>query len=189
MGSTETKSLITGILFIKLQEHRMTSNNGANSKLRHVTVLEEAHNLLRKTSTSQSQEGTNLQGKSVEMISNSIAEMRTYGEGFIIADQAPNLLDDSAIRNTNTKIILRLPQQEDRESVGKSASLNDDQINEIPKLKTGVAVVYQNNWMEPVLCKVDEFKEKNPLEYNFDVKAQLEKDKNIWNFIKTSFKW
>ena len=179
VGSTETKSLITGILFIKLQEHRMTSNNGANSKLRHVTVLEEAHNLLRKTSTSQSQEGTNLQGKSVEMISNSIAEMRTYGEGFIIADQAPNLLDDSAIRNTNTKIILRLPQQEDRESVGKSASLNDDQINEIPKLKTGVAVVYQNNWMEPVLCKVDEFKEKNPLEYNFDVKAQLEKDKKI----------
>ena len=179
VGSTETKSLITGILFIKIQEHRMANSVECNSKLRHITVLEEAHNLLRKTSTSQSQEGTNLQGKSVEMISNSIAEMRTYGEGFIIADQAPNLLDDSAIRNTNTKIILRLPQQEDRESVGKSASLNDDQINEIPKLKTGVAVVYQNNWMEPVLCKVDEFKEKNPLEYNFDVKAQLEKDKKI----------
>ena len=179
IGSTETKSLITGILFIKLQEYRMTSNVGANSKLRHITVLEEAHNLLRKTSTSQSQEGANLQGKSVEMISNSIAEMRTYGEGFIIADQAPNLLDDSAIRNTNTKIILRLPQQEDRESVGKSASLSDDQINEIPKLKTGVAVVYQNNWMEPVLCKIDEFKDNKPLNYSFDVKAELEKDKQI----------
>ena len=179
IGSTETKSLITGILFIKLQEYRMTSNVEANSKLRHITVLEEAHNLLRKTSTSQSQEGANLQGKSVEMISNSIAEMRTYGEGFIIADQAPNLLDDSAIRNTNTKIILRLPQQEDRESVGKSASLSDDQIDEIPKLKTGVAVVYQNNWMEPVLCKIDEFKDNKPLIYNFDVKSELEKDKKI----------
>ena len=179
IGSTETKSLITGILFIKLQEYRMTSNVEANSKLRHITVLEEAHNLLRKTSTAQSQDGSNLQGKSVEMISNSIAEMRTYGEGFIIADQAPNLLDDSAIRNTNTKIILRLPQQEDRESVGKSASLSDEQINEIPKLKTGVAVVYQNNWMEPVLCKIEEFKDNNPLIYNFDVKAELEKDKKI----------
>lgn len=179
IGSTETKSLISGILFIKLQEHRMTSNVECNSKLKHITVLEEAHNLLRKTSTAQSQEGSNLQGKSVEMISNSIAEMRTYGEGFIIADQAPNLLDDSAIRNTNTKIILRLPQQEDRESVGKSASLNEDQINEIPKLKTGVAVIYQNNWMEPVLCKVKEFKDKNPLQYSFDMKAQLEKDKKV----------
>ena len=179
IGSTETKSLITGILFIKLQEYRMTSNTEYNSQLRHITVLEEAHNLLRKTSSEQSQEGANLQGKSVEMISNSIAEMRTYGEGFIIADQAPNLLDDSAIRNTNTKIILRLPQQEDRESVGKSASLNNDQINEIPKLKTGVAVVYQNNWMEPILCKVDEFKDKSPLKYNFDVEAKLKKDKEI----------
>lgn len=183
IGSTETKSLITGILFIKLQEHRMTSNVEANSKLKHITVLEEAHNLLRKTSTAQSQEGANLQGKSVEMISNSIAEMRTYGEGFIIADQAPNLLDDSAIRNTNTKIILRLPQQEDRESVGKSASLSDEQINEIPKLKTGVAVVYQNNWMEPVLCKVEEFKDKNSLEYKFDVKKEFEKDKKISGYL------
>lgn len=179
IGSTETKSLITGILFIKLQEYRMTNNVECNSKLKHITVLEEAHNLLRKTSAAQSQEGANLQGKSVEMISNSIAEMRTYGEGFIIADQAPNLLDDSVIRNTNTKIVLRLPQYEDRQSVGKSASLSDEQINEIPKLKTGVAVVYQNNWIEAVLCKVEEFKDKNPLEYSFDVKKQLEKDKKL----------
>ena len=39
-----------------------------------------------------------------------IAEMRTYGEGFIIADQAPGLMDLSVIRNTNTKIIMRLPE-------------------------------------------------------------------------------
>ena len=47
------------------------------TSLRHVTVLEEAHNLLRKTSAEQSQEGANLQGKSVEMLANAIAEMRT----------------------------------------------------------------------------------------------------------------
>ena len=53
--------------------------------------------------------------------------MRTSGEGFIIADQAPGLLDMAAIRNTNTKIIMRLPDLEDRILVGKAASLNDDQ--------------------------------------------------------------
>lgn len=179
VGSMETKSLITGILFIKLQEYRMTSQSESNSNLKHVTVLEEAHNLLKRTSTAQSQDGSNLQGKSVEMISNSIAEMRTYGEGFIIADQAPNLLDESVIRNTNTKIIMRLPQQEDRESVGKSASLSEKQINEIPKLKTGVAVIYQNNWMEPVLCKIDEFMHKQPLKYQYNLKEQLQEDKKM----------
>lgn len=102
VGSMETKSLLMGILVMKLQEYRMCSS-GMNSRLRHVTVLEEAHNLLRKTSAEQSQEGANLQGKSVEMLANAIAEMRTYGEGFIIADQAPGLLDMSVIRNHEHK--------------------------------------------------------------------------------------
>lgn len=156
VGSMETKSLLMGILVMKLQEYRMCSS-GMNSKLRHVTVLEEAHNLLRKTSAEQSQEGANLQGKSVEMLANAIAEMRTYGEGFIIADQAPGLLDMSVIRNTNTKIILRLPDEEDRKLVGKSAALKEAQIDELSKLPLGVAAVYQNEWPEAVLCKIEAY--------------------------------
>lgn len=158
VGSSETKSLIMGMLVLKLQEYRMTSDVKMNSELRHITVLEEAHNILRRTSFEQSSEGSNLTGKSVEMISNAIAEMRTYGEGFIIVDQAPGLLDMSAIRNTNTKIIMRLPDHSDRELVGRAANLNDDQITELAKLPCGVAAVYQNEWIQPVLCKVDEFK-------------------------------
>ncbi len=156
VGSMETKSLLMGILVMKLQEYRMCSS-GMNSRLRHVTVLEEAHNLLRKTSAEQSQEGANLQGKSVEMLANAIAEMRTYGEGFIIADQAPGLLDMSVIRNTNTKIILRLPDEEDRKLVGKSAALKEAQIDELSKLPLGVAAVYQNEWPEAVLCQVKHY--------------------------------
>lgn len=157
VGSSETKSLIMGMLVLKLQEYRMTSNE-MNADLKHITVLEEAHNLLKRTSTEQSSESANLLGKSVEMLANAIAEMRTYGEGFIIADQAPGLLDMSVIRNTNTKIIMRLPDQSDRELVGRAANLNDDQIVELAKLPCGVAAVYQNEWVQPVLCKVDKHK-------------------------------
>lgn len=156
VGSMETKSLLMGILVMKLQEYRMCST-GMNSRLRHVTVLEEAHNLLRKTSAEQSQEVANLQGKSVEMLANAIAEMRTYGEGFIIADQVPGLLDMSVIRNTNTKIILRLPDEENRKLVGKSAALKEAQIDELSKLPLGVAAVYQNEWPEAVLCKIEAY--------------------------------
>ena len=158
VGSTETKALIMGILVMKLQEYRAGSSK-KNSPLKHVTVLEEAHNLLKRTSTEQGSEGGNLLGKSVEMLANSIAEMRTYGEAFIIADQAPGLLDMSVIRNTNTKIILRLPELSDRELVGKAANLSDEQIEELAKLKTGVAAVYQNNWISPVLCQFDRYED------------------------------
>jgi DNA helicase HerA-like ATPase len=163
--SMETKSLIMGILFTKLHEYRMSQGNRGNSKLKHVTVLEEAHNLLKKTSSSQSQEGANLQGKSVEMLTNAIAEMRTYGEGFIIADQAPGLLDEAVIRNTNTKICLRLPSLGDRELVGRSMNLSDEQIKELARLETGVAAVYQNNWTESILVKFNHM--NNPLEHNY----------------------
>ena len=156
VGSSETKSLIMGLLVLKLQEHRMQSSE-PNAKIHHVTVLEEAHNLLKRTSTEQPTEGANLLGKSVEMLANSIAEMRTYGEGFIIADQSPGLLDMAVIRNTNTKIILRLPDFSDRELVGKAAGLNDDQIIELARLERGVAAITQSDWLEPVLCKVDKY--------------------------------
>lgn len=165
VGSMETKSLLMGILMIKLQEYRM-AQGGMDSNLKHITVLEEAHNLLRRTSLEQSQEGSNLQGKSVEMLANAIAEMRTYGEGFIIADQAPGLLDMAVIRNTNTKIIMRLPDQSDRELVGRAASLNEDQIKELAKLDVGVAAVFQNSWLSPVLCKVKQFTEEKTFVYH-----------------------
>lgn len=170
VGSLETKSLIMGILVMKLNEYRMASGK-VNASLNHITVLEEAHNLLKRTSTEQSSESSNLLGKSVELLANSIAEMRTYGEGFVIADQSPGLLDMSVIRNTNTKIILRLPDKSDRELAGYAAGLTDEQIDELSKLKKGVAAVYQNDWVEPVLVQVNkcDIEEK---EYSFTVKDE-----------------
>ena len=155
VGSSETKSLIMGILVLKLSEYRMANAKQANSGLRHITVLEEAHNLLKRTTPGAA--GSNVVGKSVEMICNSIAEMRTYGEGFIIVDQSPTAVDIAAIKNTNTKILMRLPEKNDCEAVGNAAGLNEDQVREMSKLGTGIAVVMQNNWLEAVLTHIDAF--------------------------------
>lgn len=166
IGSQETKALIMGILVMRLNEYRMVNATEANSGLKHITVLEEAHNILKRTSTEQSQEGSNLAGKAVEMITNSIAEMRTYGEGFVIVDQSPTSVDPAAIKNTNTKFIMRLPDGDDRRIAGKSAGLKDSQLDEIAKLPTGVAVTYQNDWEEPVLCKIS-LKKEDSIEYTY----------------------
>lgn len=179
IGSQETKSLIMGILIMRLNEYRSNSNIHHNSNLRHITILEEAHNILKRDSVEQSSEGGNIAGKSVEMISNAIAEMRTYGEGFIIVDQSPGAVDASAIRNTNTKIIMRLPDDSDRKVAGKASGMKDNQVDEIAKLPTGVAVVYQNDWEEPVLCKIGKFDEQEIIfEYIPNYQEDNEKSKN-----------
>ena len=102
IGSEDTNALIMGVLIMRLNEYRQDQRRikalkgGAthDEPLKHITVLEEAHNLLRRTSTEQNDEGTNPAGASVRAISNSIKEMRTYGEGFLIIDQTPSALDD-----------------------------------------------------------------------------------------------
>jgi len=172
IGSTETKALLMGLIILKLSEFRQSTSIGTDLPLKHVTIIEEAHTLLKRTSTEQWQESANIQGKSVEMISNSIAEMRTYGEGFIIVDQSPTAVDISTIKNTNTKIVMRLPEVGDREAVGRSIGLDDNQIAELSRLDKGVAAVYQTNWLEAVLVQIDKSSD------HYKTKSSLVQDRN-----------
>lgn len=161
IGSEETIALIMGVLIMKLGEYRVSvrktdiHGGGRDLPLQHMTVLEEAHNILKRTSKDQSQKGANIVGKSVELISNSIKEMRTYGEGFIIIDQSPMAVDESAIENTSTKIIMNTPAKDACEELRSALSLNDEQAKELSRLDVGVAAVFQKGWLEPVLMKVD----------------------------------
>jgi hypothetical protein len=157
VGSAETKALIMGILVTRLNEYRMCSG-AMNARLRHVTILEEAHHLLRRDAHG-SAEGANMRAASTEMITNAIAEMRTYGEGFVIADQAPGLMDGAVIRNTHIKVAFRLPELDDRVIVGRAMALTDEQITELARLDTGVAAIYQGSWHEAVLCMTRKYPE------------------------------
>lgn len=172
-GSGETIALLMGVLIMRLNEYRKSQRklgiiSSHDSELQHVTVLEEAHNLLKRTSKEQGEDGGNMIGKSVEMISNSIKEMRTYGEGFLIIDQSPLAVDSSAIENTATKIIMNTPSKEACEELGSALSLSAEQTKELSKLNVGVAAVLQKGWMTPVLMKVkkwDSNKYEAPLQY------------------------
>lgn len=159
IGSEETVALLMGVLIMRLGEYRQSvrkaGTGSRDARLKHVTVLEEAHNILKRTSKDQSQEGANIVGKSVEMISNSIKEMRTYGEGFIIIDQSPMAVDTSAIENTSTKIIMNTPAKDACEELSSALSLNEEQSKELSRLGTGVAAVMQKGWLTPVLMKID----------------------------------
>lgn len=185
--SSETKSLLMGLLVLKLNEFRTSEHKGMNLPLRHITVLEEAHNLLKRTSTEQSSEGSNVAGLAVEKIANSMAEMRTYGEGFIIADQSPAMLDLAAIRNTNTKIVMALPEKDDRDISGKALGLDEKHIEELSRLKTGEAIVYQTGWEEPVKSKIKLFKiDSDPWSYEIPASLNSTKRENLAQNIFTT---
>ncbi len=154
LGSPETLSFMMGILLIRLYEHRMASGN--SDRLRHVTVLEEAHNIL-KNNTSQpvGEDTASIGARSVEVITKCVAELRSTGEGFIIVDQSPGNLDTDAMKNTATKIVLSLREEDDIKAAASTLALTEEQTGDLPKLGRGVAIIRQRGWAEPVLAKIE----------------------------------
>lgn len=173
--SDDTRALVMGFLILKMDERHkaLHGRNQMNQPLSHVTILEEAHCLLRRTSMTQNSDGANVQGKSVQMITAAIKEMRTYGEGFVIVDQSPTALDDSVISCVGTKIVHRLPSVSDYTLVGRSMSLTDLQMPELSRLGTGVAVALQGGWASAPLVKVGLFKKEFYQPYH----AQTKRDR------------
>lgn len=172
--SSELQSLIMGTLIMRLFEYCTSSQRiMENRHLTHITVLEEAHNLLGNFKAAA--EGNNMREKSVEMLTRCITELGGFGQGFIISDQSPSALNENVIKNTNTKIIFNLPFSSDYNCCGKAIGLLTEQIDEIPQLGRGVCVVNQNSWVEPVQCHVEKYlPESHPVYYNeFDRKAGM----------------
>ena len=180
IGSTEARALIMGVLVMKLENYRKATATQSNYPLRHVTVLEEAHNLLPNCSTNQSEDSSNVQGKSVETISRAISEMRTYGEGFIIVDQSPSAVAKVAVSNTSTKIVLRLQDEDDIKAVGSAMSLTEAQMKQIPMLPSGYAIVRQGNWLMAVQALVDKapstYFTRKLSSYDYDILKQFRGD-------------
>lgn len=155
MGSPEKRALLMGLLFMRLYERRIAQGLPDNSTLRHLMVLEEAHVLLKRSSTEQSQDASNPRGHAVESFANALAEMRAFGQGFVVADQSASVLDDCVLRNTSTKIVMRAPFEEDRLALGGALALDEKQTQQLAKLENQTAVVHQSHWLEPVLCHIE----------------------------------
>ncbi len=141
------KSFLMGMLFVFLYEYREAL--GPNDKLQHVMLIEEAHRLLKNVPTAQSGESANPAGKAVEFFTNMLAEIRSYGQGFIIADQIPNKLAPEALKNTNLKIMHRIVAVDDRDSMGGAMNLDDIQKRHVTALGQGRAIVYAEKMESP----------------------------------------
>lgn len=161
IGSQETRALIMGLLIIRLKEYRYAAARDANSSTKHITILEEAHNILKRCSHEQDSSKSSILSSSVEMLTACIAEMRTYGEGFMIVDQSPGSVDTAAIKNTAIKIVFRLPEEQDCKEIGNALTLTEKQVRELSRLDVGTAAIFHTGWNETVLARCDIF---NPVE-------------------------
>lgn len=147
ISAARDKALIMSILMLSLYEYRKSKytydlqyrEKAQKNELLHLTLIEEAHNLLLKPEGSSA---NNPQKVVADLFTNILSEIRSYGEGMMIVDQYPTRLIPDAIKNTNYKIVHRLTSPDDTDIMAAGLALRDEQKALIPCLSPGNAIVY-----------------------------------------------
>ncbi len=146
-GSAE-KSLVMSLLLLALYEYRSSlyafdakyRADAQNNRLLHLTLIEEAHNVL--SAPRQEMSGAaNPQQAAADLFSNMLSEIRGYGQGMVIVDQIPTRLVPDAIKNTNYKIAHRMTAPDDCSVIASGMALREDQKSIISALEIGNAII------------------------------------------------
>ncbi|RFS81683.1 ATP-binding protein [Actinomadura spongiicola] len=149
VGDDRDKAFLMGTVLVRLVEHlRMRQRAGEGAGLRHLTVFEEAHRLLRRS------EQAGPASHAVETFASLLAEIRAYGEGLIVAEQIPSKLVPDVIKNTAVKIVHRLPARDDRDAVGATMNITDAQSRFLVTLTPGEGAVFTDGMDYPHLVRM-----------------------------------
>jgi hypothetical protein len=157
----QDKALVMMFLLTLLREYRELN---PTSQIGHLTVVEEAHNILQQTESQGNGEGAgaDTRAKSVEAFSNMLSEVRALGEGLIIADQSPNKLAPDALRNTNVQIAHQLRDAHDRESIANALIMDDEQRDFLGKLEPGKAALFYTGLQKATFIEVVNYNTRFP---------------------------
>lgn len=116
--------------------HSYLSRQPESSQLNRVIVVEEAHNVFKRTLSEE-----NGRALSNEYFDKMLAEIRSSGTGLLLSDQRASLLSEAVMANTSVKILHALTDSEDRKTVGASANLSDFQLKKLAEFRPGECVV------------------------------------------------
>ncbi len=160
--SDDEKAFLIGLILVRLYEH-CERRGPAGNQLRHLTLIEEAHRLLRNTSMEQGVESANPRGRAIEVFANILSEIRAYGEGFIIAEQIPSKLTPDVVKNTGLKIVHRLVAEDDRSLLGATMNLDEDERRGLALSDAGEAVVFADTVTKAIQVRVPDATCARPL--------------------------
>ncbi|MCX4094585.1 ATP-binding protein [Nocardia sp. alder85J] len=146
VGNDTDKAFFIGVILIRLYEHlRIRHTHRPHQHgLAHVTIVEEAHRLLKNTDRDTPA------AHAVELFASLLAEIRAYGEGLVVAEQIPSKITPDVVKNTALKIVHRLPAREDRDTLGATMNLDDTQSRHVVSLPPGRAAVFTDGMDRPL---------------------------------------
>ncbi|MEM8829171.1 MAG: DUF87 domain-containing protein, partial [Cyanobacteria bacterium P01_G01_bin.19] len=148
----EQANLMTMFVLATLRQYaRVTRKSG--SSLKHVVVIEEAHNIVGTDAPAGEEGSTSPKAEATKYVVRMLAEMRALGQGIIIADQLPTAISPEVIKNTNVKLAHRIVSGDDREILQQSMLLTSTQSEELARAMPGDAYLFMEGTYKPVRIK------------------------------------
>lgn len=158
LADDSDKAFSVGLFVIFINEYRQVQKEirgNQETGLQHLLVIEEAHRLLKNVETERSTETYgNPKGKAVEHFTNMIAEMRSYGQGVIVAEQIPTKLAPDVIKNSSTKIVQRIVSADDQQTIANTIGITGDDAIQLGSLETGFAYCHKEGMVLPTPVKI-----------------------------------
>ena len=158
LADDSDKAFCVGLLVIFINEYRQVMKELSGNRpagLEHLLVIEEAHRLLKNVDTERSTEDQgNPKGKAVEHFTNMLAEMRSYGQGVIVAEQIPSKLAPDVIKNSSTKIVQRIVSVDDQQIIANTIGISADDALQLGSLESGYALCHKEGMALPTAVKI-----------------------------------
>lgn len=150
--NTDDRTFIMGLILNRCYQYWTARRHEATGELKHLLLVEEAHNLLGNIAESGNQESANPKGKAVKNFANILAEVRGFGQGIAITEQNPEGLVSDVMVNTNIKIAHRIVEAKNREALSRAMLLTPQQEKSLASLGTGQMLYYIGGNPEPSLA-------------------------------------
>ena len=124
--------------------HLCRLRQGETGQLRHVTFLEEVHNLFPRS---------HIENQATNSLESLFREIRGFGEGLVYITQHPSLTPVYLTGNSNTLIILGLQNENDIIAAKRALFLQQGEEVFLDRLKVGEGIVKVKGRVSPCHVK------------------------------------
>ena len=159
----ELESMGTGpanfltLMLCTLIRESLKVNPKYDGDVRHVILIEEAHNLIGPESDEQTGIDADPKKAATAFVVKMLAEVRALKESIFIADQLPTVMAQEVLKNTGLKLGLRITSSDDRNQLGSTMAASSLQLEAMSTFEPGETLIFYEGLMRPFTMRIKEW--------------------------------
>jgi hypothetical protein len=147
--TSEQACLLTLFILTQIREY-LKVTPVRTREVRKVIFIEEAHNLLGKSSEATLTESfADPKGHATKLICKMLAELRALGVAIVIIDQLPSGVASEVIKNTGSKLTFRHVATDERADIGGAMLCTNMDMEDMARFEPGDAFFFTEGYHRP----------------------------------------